>query len=81
VIGRQATDRGFDLIRDVGDHLHGGPEILTAPLLRDHRQVNPPGRDVIHLRQRAVDEPLVVTQVEIGLRAVVGDVHLAVLER
>src|SRR5256885_11061373 len=69
VIGRKAADGGFDLVRDVGDHLHRGPEILTAPLLRDHRQVNPPGRDVIHLRQRAVDEPLVVTQVEIGLRS------------
>ena len=29
----------------------------------------------------AVDEPLVVAEVEIGLGAVVGDEHLAVLER
>ena len=32
-------------------------------------------------RQRLVDEPLVVAEVEVGLAAVVGDEHLAVLER
>ena len=32
-------------------------------------------------RQVLVDEPLVVAEVEVGLAAVVGDEHLAVLER
>src|SRR3989440_10643924 len=77
----RSADGGLDLVRDVGNHLHGGPEVLAAPLLRDHRQVDPPGGDVVHLREGAVDEPLVVAQVEIGLRTVVGDVHFAVLER
>src|SRR5438477_8563627 len=45
------------------------------------RQVDATRRNIIHLRQRAVDEALVVPEVEVGLRAVVGDVHLAVLER
>ena len=43
--------------------------------------VDPAGRDVVLLRQGPVDEALVVTEVEIGLGAVVGDEHLAVLER
>src|SRR2546421_8721001 len=44
----RSADGGLDLVRDVGNHLHGGPEVLAAPLLRDHRQVDPPGGDVVH---------------------------------
>ena len=36
---------------------------------------------LLRLRHARVDEALVVAQVEIGLGAVVGDEHLAVLER
>src|SRR5205823_7352782 len=60
VIGGEAADRRLDLVGDVGDHLHGRAEVFAAPLLGDHGQVDPPGGDVVDLRQRAVDEALVV---------------------
>src|SRR3989441_8018195 len=81
VVRAEAPDGGLDLVGDVGDHLYRGPEVLAAPLLRDDRQVNPPRRDVVHLRERAIDEALVVPEVEVRLGAVVRHVHLTVLER
>ena len=78
---RGAPDGVLDLVGDVGDDLHRGAEVLAAPLLVDDRLVDAAGGDVVLLRERPVDEALVVAQVEVGLRAVVGHEHLAVLER
>ena len=63
------------------DDLDGVAEVLPAPLLGDDRAVDLPGRDVGAAVQVLVEEPLVVADVEVGLGAVVGDEHLAVLER
>jgi hypothetical protein len=46
-----------------------------------HTRKNPSRGDVVLLGEGAVDEALVVAQVEVGLRAVVGHEYLAVLER
>jgi hypothetical protein len=81
VVGGDPLHRRLDLVRDVRNDLHGGAEELAAALLRDDVQINPAGGDVVELGERAIDEPLVVAEVEIGLRAVVGDEDLAVLER
>jgi hypothetical protein len=70
----------LDLVGDVRDHLHGGSQVVPAALLLDDVLVDPPGGDVVRLRERLVDEALVVAQVQVGLGAVVGDEHLAVLE-
>jgi hypothetical protein len=75
----QLVDAVLDLVGDVRNDLHGLAEILAAPLLLDHRQVNLPSRVVGIARQRAVGEPLIVPQVEISLAAIVEDVDLAVL--
>ena len=71
----------LDLVGDVRDDLHGVAEVLTAPLLGDHRRVDLAGRDVREPAQVGVEEALVVPDVEVGLGAVVGDEDLAVLER
>src|SRR5881394_2676 len=81
VVGRQAPDRALDLVRNVRDDLHRRAEVLAAPLFGDDREVDPSRRHVVDLGERAVDEALVVAEVEIGLGAVVGHVHFAVLER
>ena len=57
------------------------PRILAAPFLGDDVEVDAAGGDVVRLRERAIDEALVVAEVEVRLGAVVGDEHLAVLER
>ena len=76
-----AADGVLDLVGDVRDDLHGAAQVLAPPLLVDDRLVDPPGGDVVLLGERAVDEPLVVSEVEIGLGPVVGHEHFAVLKR
>jgi hypothetical protein len=75
------ADPLLDLVRDVRDHLHRRAEVLALPLLAEHR-VPDRARGVVRVPGKVlVDEALVVPDVEIGLGAVLGDEHLAVLER
>ena len=76
-----APDPALDLVRDVRDHLHGRAEELALPLLAQHRVPDRARRVARVPGEVLVDEPLVVTEVEVGLGAVLGDEHLAVLER
>ena len=79
--GRLRPHPLLDLVGDVRDDLDGVAEVLPAPLLGDDLVVDLPGRDVRPAHEVAVEEPLVVADVEVGLRAVVGHEDLAVLER
>ena len=81
VVRGEPGDAPLDLVGDVGDDLHGLAEVVTAPLGGEHRTVDRSGRGVGVARQVLVDEPLVVAEIEVGLTTVVGDEHLAVLER
>ena len=74
-------DPVLDLVGDVRDHLDRVTEVVAAALLGDHAAVDLAGRDVGDLVELGVEEALVVADVEVGLGAVVGDEHLAVLER
>ena len=74
-------DPVLDLVRDVRDDLHRAAEVVATALLADHRVVDRAGRDVGRARRVRVREALVVAEIEVGLRAVLGDEHLAVLER
>src|SRR3546814_2863803 len=75
------VDAALDLVGDVRDHLDGGAQVVAGALLADHVLVDLAGGDRVLARQPGVDEALVVAEVQVGLGAVVGDVHLAVLER
>ena len=70
----------LELVGDVRDDLHGVAEVLAAPLAGDHPVVDLAGRDVGAALEVDVEEALVVTDVEVGLGAVVGHEDLAVLE-
>ena len=61
------------------NHLHRLAQKFAAPLLVDHRKINLPGGVVRVARQRAVGEPLVMPQVEVGFAAVVEHVDFAML--
>src|SRR5205807_8483131 len=52
-----------------------------APFARDDRRVDAACGDARVAREVFVDETLVVAEVEVRFGAVVGDEHLAVLER
>ena len=81
VVGGEPADAPLDLVGDVRDHLHGLAEVVAPALGGQHRLVDRAGGGVGVAGQVLVDEALVVPEVEVGLAAVVGDEHLAVLER
>jgi hypothetical protein len=73
------ADEVLDGVGDMGDHLDGGAEIVAAALLGDDILIDLAGGDRVLLRRRPAGEALIVTEVEIGFRAVIGDEHLAML--
>src|SRR5688572_21901569 len=74
-------DAADDLVGDVRDDLDRRAEVVAASLARDHPLVDAAGREVAVAPGRGAHEALVVPEVEVGLRAVLGHEHLAVLER
>ena len=62
-----------------GNDLDGRAEIVAAPLAVDDVLVDAAGGDVVLLVGRAPGEALIVAEIEIGLRPVVGHEHFAVL--
>ena len=81
VVVRHRPNPRLDLVGDVGDDLHRLSQELAAAFLGDDGGVHLARGDVRLLGQAAAQEPLVVPEIEVGLRTVVGDEHLAVLER
>ena len=80
ILGRHRTDAGLDLVGDVRDDLDCVAQVFAATLLSDHPGVDLSGGHVGDAGEVAVEEALVVPDVEVGLRTVVGDEHLTVLE-
>ena len=80
VVG-EADDPFLDLVGDVRDDLDRLAEVRAPALLGQDLLVDRAGGGVRLLGERDVHEALVVPEVEVGLAAVVGDEHLAVLER
>ncbi len=76
---RDQRDALLDLVGDVGHHLDGPAEVVAAALAADHGVVDPPRGDVGGAGGVGVGEALVVAEIEVGLGAVLGDEHLAVL--
>src|SRR5258708_27796072 len=74
-------DARLELVCDVRDDLNGVAKVVAATLLGDHARVDLAGRHVGRTRQPDVQKPLIVPDIEVGLRAIVGHEHFAVLER
>ena len=72
-------DIALNLVGDVGDDLDGRAQIFAPALPVDDGLVHPPGGHVGGLGQALVHKALVVAQIQVGLRAVVGDKDFAVL--
>jgi hypothetical protein len=75
------VDAPLDLVGDVRDDLHRLAEVVPAALGGEHRLSRSSRWWRWSAGEVLVDEALVVAEVEVGLAAVVGDEHLAVLER
>ena len=63
----------------MGDHLHRLAQIVSAAFLVDDALVDAARGDAVGAGGGEVEEALIVPEIEIRLRAVVGDEHLAVL--
>ncbi|MCY1445092.1 hypothetical protein D9M71_615950 [compost metagenome] len=63
------------------NHLDGCTQVVTTALFAQDVFVDTAGGEVVVLGHGRADEPLVVTQVQVGLGAVVCDEHFTVLER
>ena len=74
-------DTTLNLVGDVWNDLHRAAQILAPALGCNNRGVDGPGGGIGVTCQVLVDEAFVVTQVQVGLAAIIGHENLAVLER
>ena len=72
-------DEVLDGIGYVRNHLDGRAEVVAASLLGEDVLIDAPGRDVVGLACGPPGETLVMAKVEVGLGAIVGYEHFAVL--
>ena len=72
--------RVLDLVGDVRDDLDSFAEVVAAALLGDDLLVDSAGGQVVIARQLGVGKALVMAQVEIGFRPIIGHKYFAVLE-
>src|SRR5208283_5631510 len=75
------ADTGLDLVGDVRNDLDRRAQVIPAPFLGDDGLVDPTCRQVVLASHPRGRKTLVVTEIEVGLRAVVGHEDLAVLIR
>ena len=75
------VDKILDFVGNMGNHLDSRAQILSPTLLIQHIPVNLAGGQVGILVQIFVDKPLIVAQIQIRLRTVLGNVDLSVLIR
>ncbi len=69
----------LDLVGHMRDNLNGAAQIVAAPLLAQYCSVNLSTGNVAQFGEIDVDEAFIVTEVQVGLSAVIGDEDLAVL--
>ena len=80
-LARALDNTAFYLIGNMRDHLHRGAQIIAAPFLIDHILVNAPGGVIIALAHAGAHKALIMAEVQVRLRAVMGHIHLAMLKR
>src|SRR5688572_16133014 len=69
----------LDRVGDMRNDLHGGAQEIAAPLLGDDVAIDAARSDIVVLVAGSAGESFIMSKIEIGLGAVVGDEHLAVL--
>ncbi len=77
---RAALDVFLDFVGDVRDDLDGLAQVVATAFFLQHALVDAARGEVVGFLHARFNETLVVAQVEIGFRAVVGHKDLAVLE-
>ena len=73
------VESGLDLIGDVGNHLYGASAVIPVPLFVQDGPVYFSRSHIGIAIQTFVDKPLIMSQIQVCLRAVIRDEHLAML--
>ena len=76
-----AVKTALNFIGNMGDNLYGASAEISAALLLQDGPVNLTRGNVGIFRQTFVDEALIMSKIQIGLGAVIGNKHFAVLYR
>ena len=76
---RHGKDISLDFIGDMRNHLNGGAQVFAPALPVDHGFVYASAGHVAGLGEIFIDKAFIMSQVQIGFRAVVGHKHLAML--
>src|ERR1700722_4234719 len=79
-VGGHLAHGVLDFIGYVGNDLHRLAQVVPAPFLGDDLLVDPAGGQIVVTAQPGVGEALVMPQIEVGFRSVVGHENLTVLE-
>ena len=74
-------DEIFDLIGDMRDHLNGLAQIVAAALFLEHIGIDAARGDGIGVARGNARKPFVMSKIEIGFRAIVGDENLTMFKR
>ena len=69
----------LNLVGDMRNDLNRRAQIFALAFAGDDRVIHASAGDVCRLRQILVDEAFIVSQIQIGFRAVVGNEHFAML--
>ena len=75
------VNKALDLVGDVRNHLNSFAEVLALALLCEHIGIDLARGEVGVFVQILVDKTLVMSEVKVCFRAVLGDINLAVLIR
>ena len=79
--GGSAQHDILDGVGDMRNDLDGGAEIVAAAFLGDHLGIDFARRRIVELARGNAGEALVMAEIEVGLRPVIGHEDLAVLVR
>ena len=80
-VSRALDNPAFDFIGDMRNDLHRATQVIASSLLAQHCVVYPTRREVIGAAHHGAREALVMAEIEVCLRAIIRNKHLAVLER
>ncbi len=70
----------LDLVRDMGNHLHGFAEIISPSFLPDHRFINLSTGEVIETAQFTRGKSFIMSKIQIGFCTIIQNIDFAVLE-
>lgn len=79
VCARIGKDEFLDIVRHVRNDLDRCAEIVAAALFLDDALIDASGRNVVRLARRHAGKALIMSKVQVGFGAVIGDIDLAML--